>query len=312
LYEKYRCRRWLLPDIDDFTHVIVHYPALLEVLAGRRRSGASVILDTHNNEREYYESVAAQTTNPIRRAVVRTQANVSERIITKTREALSATISVSESDRNWIASLCPDGVQHFVVPNNLFRYRPTTWSGRRLILFVGSLNVTMNRQALDWFTTQVWWRVRRREPEVEFVVAGRDPSPTLVEELERNGVTVIPNAPSLAPLYQDALFSLIPASSGSGGKIKVCEALAHGVPVLTTPHGLVGQPRAVKECCVVRERADEWVEAIQGQVKRGRRSTPDWDARVEDALESSYFGHSIEQVAHFIEASSVESRSRHR
>jgi glycosyltransferase involved in cell wall biosynthesis len=302
LYEKYGCRRWTLPDIDDFTHVIVHYPALLELLADRPRPRASVLFDTHNNEREYYESVAAQTANPIKRAVIRKQANVSERVITQTSGGLSATISVSESDRNWIAPLCPDGVQHFVIPNNLFRYQPTTWSGRRSILFVGSLNVTMNLQALDWFTTQVWPGVRRVEPDVEFVVAGRDPSRALVAELERNGAKVIPNAPSLAPLYRDAVFSLIPASSGSGGKIKVCEALAHGVPVITTPHGLVGQPKAVRDCCTVRDRPDDWVDAIQAQIRRPRRSTPEWDGQVEAALDSSYFGTSIGQMADFIEA----------
>jgi glycosyltransferase involved in cell wall biosynthesis len=307
LFEKYNCRRWTLPDIDEFTHVIVHYPALLGLLTGRPRPRASVLFDTHNNEREYYESVAAQTGDPIRRAVIRKQADVSERIILRERAALSATISVSESDRDWIASLCPD-VEHFVMPNNLFRYQPTTWTGRRSILFVGSLNVTMNLQALDWFTTQVWPTVRQEEPDVELVVAGRGPSPALVAQLERNGAKVVPNAPSLAPLYRDALFSLIPASSGSGGKIKVCEALAHGVPVITTSHGLVGQPAAVRDCCVVRDRPGEWVEAIQAQVRRGRRSTPDWDRQVAAALESSYFGNSIEQMAAFIEAACMQGR----
>ncbi|GJF14782.1 hypothetical protein NGTWS1803_28310 [Mycolicibacterium cyprinidarum] len=302
LFEKYNCRRWDIPDLDDFTHVIVHYPALLEFLVGRRRPRASIIFDTHNNEREYFETVAAQTTSPIRRAVIRKQANVSERVINKTHETISATISVSESDRNWIEPLCADGVQHFVVPNNLLRYSPTKWSGRKSILYVGSLNVTMNLQALEWFTANVWPRLRQMAPDVEFVVAGRDPSSALVVDLERQGVRVVANAPTLGPLYQDALCSLIPASSGSGGKIKVCEALAHGVPVITTSHGLVGQPTAVKECCIVRNGPEEWIETIRAQVGRDQRSTPTWDGQVEAALGSSYFGNSIKQISDFIEA----------
>lgn len=302
LFEKYNCRRWDIPNLDDFTHVIIHYPALLELLVGRPRPRASVIFDTHNNEREYFETVAGQTANPIKRGVIRRQANVSERVVNRTREMVSATISVSESDRNWVAPLCADGAEHFVVPNNLFRYSPTTWSGRRSILYVGSLNVTMNLQALDWFTAKVWPRLRRIEPDVEFVVAGRDPSPSLVADLQRKGAKVVANAPSLNPLYQDALCSLIPASSGSGGKIKVCEALAHGVPVLTTSHGLVGQPAAVKDCCIVADGPDGWIEAIRAQVGRDQRSTFAWDLQVKAALDSSYFGNSIKQISDFIEA----------
>lgn len=302
LYQKFNCRHWDIPNFDEFTHVIIHYPALLEYLVGKSPARASIILDTHNNEREYFETVAAQTANPIKRAVIRRQARVSERIIGKTRSTLSATISVSEGDRNWIAPLCADGVVHFVVPNNLFRYNPTAWSGRRSILYVGSLNVTMNLQALDWFTTRVWPSVREIAPSVEFVVAGRDPSPSLVADLERKGVRVVANAPNLDALYGDALCSLIPASSGSGGKIKVCESLAHGVPVLTTSHGLVGQPSAIMQCCIVRDDPDEWIEAIRAQAGLEFRSTPEWDSQVKAALNTSYFGDSVKQIADFIEA----------
>lgn len=302
LYEKFNCRHWTIPDLDEFTHVIIHYPALLELLAGQPHPRAAIIFDTHNNEREYFESVAAQTANPIKRAVIRKQADVSERVIDHAKAAIAATISVSENDRDWVAPFCADDARHFVVPNNLFRYSPTIWSGRKAILFVGSLNVAMNLQALDWFTTNVWPRLRETAPDVVFVVAGRDPSSTLIADLQRQGIEVVPNAPSLTALYQDALFSLIPASSGSGGKIKVCEALAHGVPVITTTHGLVGQPAAIKECCIVHDDPDGWVEAIRAQVVRDQRSSAAWDDQVKAALEASYFGSSIKQIANFISA----------
>jgi glycosyltransferase involved in cell wall biosynthesis len=298
LYEKYVCRRWTMPDLDEFSHVIVHYSALLELVASGPRPRSTVIFDTHNNEREYFESVAAQTANPIKRAVIRKQADV----IRQANTAVAATISVSEGDRDWVARFCVDDARHFVVPNNLFRYGPTTWSGRRAILYVGSLNVTMNLQALDWFTTNVWPRLRQMAPEVEFIVAGRDPSSALVASLQRQDIKVVPNAPSLTALYQDAMCSVIPALSGSGGKIKVCEALAHGVPVITTTHGLVGQPAAIKDCCIVRDDPDGWVEAVLAHVASDRRSTMPWDDQVKTALDASYFGSSIKQIAEFIDA----------
>lgn len=300
LFEKYSCRQWSIPPLDTFTHVIVHYPALLELLIDQRSSEVLMLFDTHNNEREYFETVAAETSNPIKRAVIRRQADVSERLIRKTQNALSATISVSESDRDWVAPLCQESSTHFVVPNNLFEYDPVEWNGSRSLLYVGSLNVTMNIQALNWFTNKVWPHIREEMPEVGFTVVGRDPASNLVLDLERKGVKVVANAPSLSPLYREAICSVIPAASGSGGKIKVCEALAHGVPVITTSHGLVGQPAAVKSCCIVEDEPSGWVRAIKTLASQGNRSSSDWDAKVKAALDSSYFGNSIQQISEFI------------
>ncbi|QRZ08330.1 glycosyltransferase family 4 protein [Mycolicibacterium austroafricanum] len=302
LYEKYNGRGWALPDFDQFTHVIIHYPALLEFLIRRADTRARILFDTHNNEREYFESIAAQTPNPVKRRLIRHQSVVSERIIAKAAHALTATISVSESDRDWVAQLCGQDVKHFVVPNNLFQYEPTTWTGRKTILYVGSLNVNMNIQALEWFTSKVWPRLKELVPAVAFVVAGRNPNSSLVKNLQQLGITVVANAPTLTALYADAVCSLIPAASGSGGKIKVGEALAHGVPVITTTHGLVGQPEAIKKCCIVSDNPDEWVEAIRGQLDREMRSAPAWDAQVKKALDETYFGSSVQQVAEFIDA----------
>ena len=40
LYEKYNCRRWVIPDLNEYSHVIIHFSALLPFVAGRYRSGA--------------------------------------------------------------------------------------------------------------------------------------------------------------------------------------------------------------------------------------------------------------------------------
>ncbi|MGN7780846.1 glycosyltransferase [Mycolicibacterium sp. 22603] len=301
LYEKWDYRNWGLPRFEEFSHVIMHYSASLELLVGRRLTETVFVLDTHNNEREYFQSVAANSTNSVKRRVIGRQVQRSERLIANVSSSIAATISVSESDRDWVQEFCVDGTRHFVVPNNLFQYDPTTWSGQRTLLYVGTLNVTMNLQALDWFLANVWPSLQRHDPRIKFVVAGRDPSPGLVANLVRQGVTVVPNAPSLRTLYEDATVALIPAFSGSGGKIKVGEALAHGVPVITTRHGLVGQPSAIGDCCTVCDEPQEWIEAILDQLARQERTTAAWNNRVRSALEQTYFGNSINQIARYLE-----------
>ena len=300
VYEKFGCRSWQVPSFEGFSHVIIHYSALLAMLLDRKSNGVRVILDTHNNDRQYFETVGRQSRNAIKRAEMRRQASVIERLVERVSGRLDATISVSEADREWIQRFCSSKTRHIVVPNNLFRYAPGQWSGAKTVLFVGTLNVNMNLQALDWFRRRVWQEVRELVPGVEFVVAGRDPSDELISELTREGIRVAPNPASLDALYDDALYSLVPSSSGSGGKIKVCEALSRGVPVLTTEHGLVGQPEAIRDCCAVSDDPKAWINAIAEQVGRNARSDDAWDRQVRKALDQSYFGNSILQVADFI------------
>lgn len=302
LYEKYNCRHWNVPDLGQFTHVIVHYSALLHFLKMDHTSTPAIIFDTHNNEREYFESVAAETRNRVRAFAIRNEAKVAERLIHKRARRIAATVSVSESDRAWVMPLCTRETKHFVVPNNLFQYLPTVWTGSKTILFVGTLSVTMNLQALDWFLVNVWPAIQRARTDIRFVVAGRDPAPEVVSGLRSRGVIVVANALSLRNLYAEAMFAVVPALSGSGAKIKVAEALSFGVPVITTPRGLVGQPAAIQACCVVEEDAPAWIEAILAQARLDCRSTQDWDVQVRDSLEASYFGSSIAQIATFIES----------
>ena len=301
-YERWNCGRWPVPFFDDFTHVIIHFPALLEYIVAKAPSVARVILDTNNNDREYFGTVAEGTSNQLKRNVILRQAQNSEQLVMRSKQAIRATISVSDSDRDWIAPLCANDASHFVVPNNLFTYEPLPWNGRKAILYIGSLDVTMNIQALEWFTTYVWPKLQVTVPNLEFIVAGRNPSAPLVTSLQNKGISVIANAPSTKPLYRDALCAVVPALSGSGSKIKVGEALAHGVPVVSTTHGLIGQPEEIKRCCIVNDDPAEWVNTLSLLASRDERSTPTWNRQVEAALERNSFAFSLSRVARYIEA----------
>ena len=68
---------------------------------------------------------------------------------------------------------------------------------------------------------------------------------------------------------------------------------------------VVGQPEAIKRCCVVRDRPEEWVAAIETQARNAARSTPEWDTAVSDALNASYFGNSIQQLAALIRSGTM-------
>ncbi|WP_216870713.1 glycosyltransferase [Modestobacter excelsi] len=107
-------------------------------------------------------------------------------------------------------------------------------SGRCLFVGSGSLH---NVEALQWFLREVWPEVRRRRPDAELHVVG-----TVCARLGSvpAGVVLRGEVRSLAEEYERAAVAVAPLRAGSGLKVKVVEAICHGVPIVTTTVGAQG------------------------------------------------------------------------
>lgn len=87
--------------------------------------------------------------------------------------------------------------------------------------------------------TRVWPRVLERVPEARLRIAGR--GTTAIPDLHPGpGVELMEEVPSAAEFLRGVSLLLYPVSRGSGMKVKVLEALASGVPVVTTRFGAEG------------------------------------------------------------------------
>lgn len=105
------------------------------------------------------------------------------------------------------------------------------------LLFVGS-NTAPNVVGLEWFFEHVWPLLKAEAPHLRLDIAGsvaksfssRPPTDVVFHGL----------VPDLAPLYSDAGIVVSPLTFGSGLKIKLIEALAHGKAVVATGVTLQG------------------------------------------------------------------------
>jgi succinoglycan biosynthesis protein ExoO len=100
------------------------------------------------------------------------------------------------------------------------------------LLFVGS-GTAPNVDAVLWFLDDVWPLIRARNQAATLTLAG-----TVCAKLgataHRPGVQVLGRVADLAPLYSRADVVISPLRAGSGLKIKLVEALAHGKAVVAT------------------------------------------------------------------------------
>mgnify|MGYP001582636002 CR=1 FL=1 len=162
-----------------------------------------------------------------------------ERFIWRSADALTA---VSHND----ALAMEDYLSHHVtlVPNGVdldsFPFRKPNKRKNLTLLFVGNFRWLPNRDAADTLIDHIWPRIRRKYPQSSLLIAGRDITAGLRTRILARGGQVLGNVESIAPVYQRADVFVAPHTISGGTKFKLLEAMASGVPIVTTKQGISG------------------------------------------------------------------------
>jgi O-antigen biosynthesis protein len=130
------------------------------------------------------------------------------------------------------------------------------------LLFVGNFSHQPNADAFRFFMRGVFPAVRERLPGLRVDVAGPNAPEDVAAYGALEGVRVLGFVPSLEPLLRGARVFVAPLRFGAGVKGKIGEALAHGLPVVTTSVGAEGMGLADRVHAMIRDDPRELADAI--------------------------------------------------
>lgn len=145
---------------------------------------------------------------------------------------------ITEADRQRFLELCPN------LPTELLPMQADVgpeapgYAERGGVLFLGNFENQANHDALQWMLEEIWPQVLRQEPELQLCVAGNG-APKEIEGQHRN-VECVGRMEDLAPLFAEKRIFAAPIRYGTGINTKNLQALARGVPVVTTTVGAEG------------------------------------------------------------------------
>ena len=161
--------------------------------------------------------------------------------------------SLLKSAPNLRISVIPSGVDttYFRLPQS--DQKPVEQN----ILFTGHYCDIPNEDAVLWFCQQVWPRLREAHPQLKFYVVGPEPTRAMRDYAAKDPRIIITGmVDDIRTYLAKAQVFVCPVRLGSGMRGKVLEAMAGGVPVVSTSLGVEGIPTQMGNNCFLADTPD--------------------------------------------------------
>ncbi len=202
-----------------------------------------------------------------------------------------------------------------VVPNGVdvtyFTPRPDPGGAR--LLFCGRLDQMANRRAITYFFKSIWPELSSRVKDLEIDVVGKNPPTWLLELAQRDQRVHVPGFVDDVRLYfQKATVFVCPITDGGGTRLKILDALAMGMPIVSTTFAASGLGLRDKEHLLLAdtpaEFADKTVQLLSNTDERvclariGREivmRTYSWEV-IGQRLREAYFIAKSSKIATFL------------
>jgi sugar transferase (PEP-CTERM/EpsH1 system associated) len=186
-------------------------------------------------------------------------------------------VAVSEADAQALKAL-DDTLCPLVVPNgvDLERYHPGLPDSLPLhhpaVVFTGKMDFRPNVDAALWFYRRCWPLVRRAVPEAHFYVVGKQPHPRLASLRADPSVTLTGYVPDILPYFGGADVYVAPLRMGGGTRLKILEAMAAGLPLVSTTLGAEGIALIPGEHALLADTPAQMAEAVITLLRDGARA----------------------------------------
>lgn len=135
-------------------------------------------------------------------------------------------------------------------------YDPDTLS------FIGRMDYYPNQECMARFCAQIWPLLKSRRPQLKLLIVGADPSPEMRRLGELPGVTVTGSVPDVRPFVRKSALMVAPLNIARGTQNKILEAMAMGVPVVTSRVAAGGVDAESVTHFLVADTPEEYSEAI--------------------------------------------------
>ena len=257
------------------------------------------LLIAHNVDSLIWQRYHENERRVLKRFYIRRQCRKFERFERRVLAEVDSIVAVSRDDAALLRRQF--GVENVEVIENGVdsAYFENVRGGKaEAILFLGSLDWRPNLDAVRLLLDVIFPVVHRAEPSARLSLVGRSPPDWLVQRVVQTpNVELHANVPDVRPYLAESGVLAVPLRIGGGSRLKILEALACGLPVVSTRIGAEGLELQPDRDLIVVERVEDMAaalvesircpERVRTMARQGRevvRAHYDWDT-LADKLE---------------------------
>jgi glycosyltransferase involved in cell wall biosynthesis len=145
--------------------------------------------------------------------------------------------------------------EHFRPLSEIQDYQPTR------VIFMGSQSHEPNKDAVEWMINEIWPYIRKKK-NIDFLITGKWSSEFIEKYKNVDGLVFTGFLDDLSPVLHNSIL-VVPIRIGGGGlRAKVIQAMAFGVPVVSTSLGCDGIGAIDGESILVADSEIKFIEAV--------------------------------------------------
>jgi len=132
------------------------------------------------------------------------------------------------------------------------------------IVTLGTLHYPPNADGIRWFFTEVFPLIRQRIPDATLTIIGKNPPQDFVDFAIANpeAIRLTGYVPELPPYLEQSTLMVVPVRAGGGMRVRILEAFAYAMPVVTTTIGLEGIHAELEKDVLVADTADDFAKRV--------------------------------------------------
>jgi glycosyltransferase involved in cell wall biosynthesis len=204
---------------------------------------SQAIIFQHNVEAVIWQRHVEHSSNIVKKLYFQLQAQRMAQYEGEACRKAKRVIAVSEADANTMrrqyrvqnVSSVPTGVdlEYCKRPSK----GPTP--AKSDLVFVGSMDWMPNSDGIRWFVREVFPLIVKKRPQTTFNIVGRKP-PADIDAMISERIKVTGTVPDVRPYLWGSKVSVVPLRIGGGTRLKIYEAMAASLPVVSTQIGAEG------------------------------------------------------------------------
>jgi len=206
----------------------------------REHSDAAIVFRAHNIEYEIWSELATRTKNPLKKAYLMSQSGRLAAFELRLAQSVDGILAISRATAQYFE---PRTTKPIEVLGSVALARPKADPIPRERLkhlsFLGSLDWQPNIEAVDYLLESWWPVLRQKYPDMQLHIAGKN-FPEALMRKKIGGVLMHGEVSDATTFLLAHPVVVVPLLSGSGIRIKILEALALGLPVISTAKGVQG------------------------------------------------------------------------